>query len=191
MYINTSCWLFCETKQPTRIRLDRTIDANGRAEVKRIAVQSGKEIKMPDAFRSYNSPEEAVDDYVNFLKKNKRYEKAGVFATKTSGEYFTALQRAGYATDPEYAKKLTSATEGTKKKIASLNMVPSSSGMQLASASTTVSDMNAYRNIPQISAPAPVVVNAGGSGDTKILTTQRATPYDQRFYAGLVQNAAL
>ena len=36
-----------ETKQPTRIRLDRTIDANGRAEVKRIAVQSGKEIKMP------------------------------------------------------------------------------------------------------------------------------------------------
>ena len=68
---------------------------------------------------------------------------------------------------------------------------PSSAGMQLASASTTVSDMAAYRNTLQTPAAPPVVVNAGGSGDTKILTTQRATPYDQRFYAGLVQNAAL
>ncbi|GDX63304.1 MAG: hypothetical protein RLZZ578_1034 [Bacteroidota bacterium] len=36
-----------ETKQPTRIRLDRTVDGNGRAQVKRLAVKSGKEIKMP------------------------------------------------------------------------------------------------------------------------------------------------
>jgi|Laugresu1bdmlbsd_1035121.scaffolds.fasta_scaffold03654_8 large subunit ribosomal protein L24 len=36
-----------DTKQATRIRLDRTIDGNGRAQVKRLAVKSGKEIKMP------------------------------------------------------------------------------------------------------------------------------------------------
>ena len=36
-----------DTNQVTRIRLDRTIDENGRAQVKRLAVKSGKEIKMP------------------------------------------------------------------------------------------------------------------------------------------------
>jgi hypothetical protein len=36
-----------DTKQATRIRLDRTVDGNGRAQVKRLAVKSGKEIKMP------------------------------------------------------------------------------------------------------------------------------------------------
>ena len=101
---------------------------------------NGQKVNLPQPFRSYNSPKEAVDDYVNFLKNNKRYEKAGVFQAKTSGEYFGALQKAGYATDPNYAAKLTSATEGTARKTAQLQMPSPSTGVQVASASTSMSD---------------------------------------------------
>jgi flagellum-specific peptidoglycan hydrolase FlgJ len=100
----------------------------------------GEKVTLPQPFRSYNSPKEAVEDYINFLKKNKRYEKAGVFQAKTSSEYFGALQKAGYATDPNYANKLTSATEGTARKTAQLQMPSPSTGVQVASASTSVAD---------------------------------------------------
>jgi flagellum-specific peptidoglycan hydrolase FlgJ len=96
-------------------------------------VLNGVTVKLPQPFRSYSSPEEAVDDYVSFLKNNKRYERAGVFQAQTSGEYFGALQKAGYATDPNYASKLTSATESTGKQVAMLNLP--SSGQTMASAS--------------------------------------------------------
>jgi flagellum-specific peptidoglycan hydrolase FlgJ len=88
----------------------------------------GQKKKMVEPFRSYNSPEEAVDDYVKFLKINKRYTKAGLFETKTPAEYFNALQSAGYATDPNYATKLTKATASTATKTAILASVTPSSG---------------------------------------------------------------
>jgi hypothetical protein len=100
----------------------------------------GEKVTLPQPFRSYNSPEEAVNDYVKFLKGNKRYEKAGVFQAKTSGEFFGALQKAGYATDPNYASKLTSATEGTARRTAQIQPTPPATGTMVASASSSVAD---------------------------------------------------
>jgi flagellum-specific peptidoglycan hydrolase FlgJ len=134
----------------------------------------GEKVTLPQPFRSYNSPKEAVDDYVNFLKNNKRYEKAGVFQAKTSGEYFGALQKAGYATDPNYAAKLTSATEGTARKTASLQPSTSSSGVTLASASTSMSDQRMAAMKPgggstTINAPVTnVAQNSGGGGGNNV-----------------------
>ncbi|MBT8126440.1 MAG: flagellar assembly peptidoglycan hydrolase FlgJ [Gammaproteobacteria bacterium] len=58
------------------------------------------------AFRSYASLQQSMDDYVAFLKQNPRYrpalEKAG-----NSQEFLQQLQRAGYATDPAYADKIS------------------------------------------------------------------------------------
>ena len=129
----------------------------------------GEKVTLPQPFRSYNSPKEAVEDYVNFLKKNKRYEKAGVFQAKTSGEYFGALQKAGYATDPNYAAKLTSATEGTARKTASMQPPTSSSGTVLASTSTSVADqkfalMSGSNGTTNINAPTTNNTVAGGGG---------------------------
>jgi len=130
---------------------------------------NGQKVELPQPFRSYNSPKEAVDDYVNFLKNNKRYEKAGVFQAKTSGEYFGALQKAGYATDPNYAAKLTSATEGTARKTASLQAPSASTGTTLASASTSMSDQRMAAMKPgggntTINAPTTNVAQNGGGG---------------------------
>ena len=58
---------------------------------------------ITDAFRVYESPEESMKDYINFLKVNPRYKKAGVFEAKTYKDQAAALQKGGYATDPNYA----------------------------------------------------------------------------------------
>jgi flagellum-specific peptidoglycan hydrolase FlgJ len=55
-------------------------------------------------FRKYNSVEDSIKDYVNFLQVNARYRNAGVFEAKTVKEQAEALKRAGYATAPGYAQ---------------------------------------------------------------------------------------
>jgi len=59
------------------------------------------------AFRSYADYQESFDDYVQFIKTNPRYEKALKQGGSTE-EYIRELQKAGYATDPEYATKIES-----------------------------------------------------------------------------------
>lgn len=57
------------------------------------------------SFRAYGSYEESFADYARFLTSNPRY--ANVLATKDAAEAAHGLQRAGYATDPQYGAKLT------------------------------------------------------------------------------------
>ncbi len=56
------------------------------------------------AFRAYGSYEEAFADYAKFLQVNPRY--AAVLSGGDAAQAAQALQRAGYATDPDYAAKL-------------------------------------------------------------------------------------
>lgn len=59
-----------------------------------------------EKFRAYDSYADAFRDYANLLRKNPRYES--VIAAGGDAQGFAhALQRAGYATDPAYASKLT------------------------------------------------------------------------------------
>ena len=55
-------------------------------------------------FRAYGSYEEAFTDYAKFMTRNPRY--ANVLASVDPTEAARGLQRAGYATDPQYANKL-------------------------------------------------------------------------------------
>jgi len=56
------------------------------------------------AFRRYSDTATSVADFADFLLTNPRYEKAlGASADNTA--FLKELQRAGYATDPEYANK--------------------------------------------------------------------------------------
>lgn len=57
------------------------------------------------AFRSYDSVSQAFEDYTNFIKSSPRYQKA--LEHRADGDaYARELQKAGYATDPDYAKKI-------------------------------------------------------------------------------------
>lgn len=65
---------------------------------------SGAAQKTRTTFRAYGSYEESFSDYAQFLSSNPRY--ANVLATRDPAEAAHGLQRAGYATDPQYGGKL-------------------------------------------------------------------------------------
>lgn len=56
-------------------------------------------------FRKYTDYAESFSDYVRLMKNNPRYDDV-LAAGTDSRKYAEALQAAGYATDPEYAKKI-------------------------------------------------------------------------------------
>ena len=60
--------------------------------------------KTQARFRAYGSYEESFADYARFLTSNPRY--ANVLATPDAAAAAHGLQRAGYATDPNYGGKL-------------------------------------------------------------------------------------
>jgi len=57
------------------------------------------------AFRQYDDYEQSFADYVTLIKTNPRYKEA-LSAGNDSEGYADALQKAGYATDPDYAEKI-------------------------------------------------------------------------------------
>jgi peptidoglycan hydrolase FlgJ len=67
-------------------------------------------------FRAYASHEQSVDDYVQILRDNPRY--AAALGTGADVRAFaTALQRGGYATDPEYANKLVAVSREVAERL--------------------------------------------------------------------------
>jgi flagellar protein FlgJ len=65
-----------------------------------------------DKFRSYSSYGEAFKDYANLLKSNPRFSKV-LEAGNDPAAFAHGLQKAGYATDPAYASKLTRIITGS------------------------------------------------------------------------------
>lgn len=75
------------------------------AEVLTTEYKSGLPYKQVEKFRAYSSYAEAFQDYASMLSSNPRY--AGVLQQGgDAAGMAAALQKAGYATDPQYADKL-------------------------------------------------------------------------------------
>lgn len=70
------------------------------------------EAKSESEIRVYSSYLEALSDYVALLTRNPRYAAVTTAATAEQGA--VALQNAGYATDPNYARKLASMIQQLK-----------------------------------------------------------------------------
>ncbi len=68
---------------------------------------NGKPQKVVEKFRAYDSYEDALTDYASVLKSNPRYAPV-VEASRDAAGFAHGMQKAGYATDPQYAKKLIS-----------------------------------------------------------------------------------
>jgi flagellar protein FlgJ len=66
--------------------------------------------RQVDNFRAYDNLDQSIADHARLLSGSPRYA-----AALNSGDdihaYATALQRGGYATDPQYARKLVSVAE--------------------------------------------------------------------------------
>lgn len=77
-------------------------------------VINGRTVYINDKFADYNTLEEGIAARVAFTKQNKRYERSGYFSARTPYEAAQALQRGGYATDPNYANSLAAVIKGRK-----------------------------------------------------------------------------
>jgi peptidoglycan hydrolase FlgJ len=78
---------------------------------------NGKATKVVQKFRAYDSYTEAFADFARVMRGNSRY--AQVLAKgNDAAAYAQGLQRAGYATDPQYAQKLQKVIERTLHKVA-------------------------------------------------------------------------
>ena len=80
------------------------------AEVTTTEYVAGEPQRITARFRAYASYAESFQDYARMIKESPRY--AGVMADLASAAaspqgFALGLQRAGYATDPAYADKLT------------------------------------------------------------------------------------
>lgn len=79
------------------------------AEVTTTEYVNGEARKVVAKFRAYDTPEDSFRDYARLLTGNQRYAQAvaSAQAAPNNAEAFAKhLQRAGYATDPDYANKL-------------------------------------------------------------------------------------
>jgi flagellar protein FlgJ len=76
------------------------------AEVTTTEYVDGQAHKVTAKFRAYGSYAESFSDYARLMKTSPRYSQV-VENADTAQEFAQGLQRAGYATDPHYADKLT------------------------------------------------------------------------------------
>jgi flagellar protein FlgJ len=76
------------------------------AEITTTEYIDGQPRKVVAKFRAYGSYAESFNDYARLMKESPRYSQVVANASTPRG-FSEGLQRAGYATDPAYADKLT------------------------------------------------------------------------------------
>lgn len=82
-------------------------DEYGYVECETYEYIKGERVKVVAKFRKYPSYLESLRDHSKFLLTNARYKPAFAY-TQNPEQFARELQKAGYATDPDYAKKLIS-----------------------------------------------------------------------------------
>lgn len=81
--------------------------------------QNGAPTETQAQFRAYASPGQSVQDYVALLQNNPRY--ASALNTGGNVQAFAAgLQRGGYATDPDYARKIGAVAQSVASALSGL-----------------------------------------------------------------------
>ncbi|MBT4963784.1 MAG: flagellar assembly peptidoglycan hydrolase FlgJ [Francisellaceae bacterium] len=75
-------------------------------------VEDGVVKQQKEKFRTYGNVRTSMEDYVDFVSNNPRYEKA--LASNNGVEYIKELHKAGYATDPNYSDKVLNIYNGDR-----------------------------------------------------------------------------
>ena len=82
------------------------------AEITTTEYINGEPKKVTAKFRAYDSYEDSFRDYARLMSTNPRYQTA-MQNLGSAQAFATQLQKAGYATDPQYAAKLSRAINTT------------------------------------------------------------------------------
>jgi flagellar protein FlgJ len=74
--------------------------------VNTLEFEDGVAVRKRENFRAYASPADSFRDYAALIKNSPRYQ-AALGVGGDAEKFASALQQGGYATDPNYAQKLT------------------------------------------------------------------------------------
>lgn len=92
--------------------------------VSTLEFEKGIAVKQKADFRMYDDMEQSFKDFVSFIAEGDRYQEARKVAAEPA-KFINALQKAGYATDPQYARKvlqvMDSVTNGLKSVLSGEN----------------------------------------------------------------------
>jgi len=84
-----------------------------------IEFEQGVAVKRVERFKAYDSPEQCFADYAALLSNHSRYGETLNTGSNTA-KFAQALQKGGYATDPDYAHKLKAVARSVMSLVASL-----------------------------------------------------------------------
>ena len=84
--------------------------------------EQGTPVKKQASFRAYDSIKDSVNDFVDFLTQNPRYKEA-LQNTAKPNDFLDSLQKAGYATDPNYANKIKQVLNSSQLKDIAANVI--------------------------------------------------------------------
>jgi flagellar protein FlgJ len=93
--------------------------------------EAGLPVRTVARFRSYESAAASFQDYAGLLRRSPRYAAAADTGSDVTA-FAAALQRGGYATDPDYAQKVT-AVASEVRSIAGAGAFKSKGGVPLQS----------------------------------------------------------
>jgi flagellar protein FlgJ len=80
--------------------------SGARAHASTVEFRGGIATQRHSVFRAYGSIEASVSDFANLLQSSPRYRQAVAAGGNALG-YINAIGESGYATDPQYANKLS------------------------------------------------------------------------------------
>ncbi len=86
----------------------------GRVFASTLEFEGGVMQRKREPFRAYHSPAASVLDFADFLRDNPRYAAALEHAGNPQ-RFIQELQKAGYATDPDYARKVNAVMQRVQK----------------------------------------------------------------------------
>ncbi|KPH63878.1 glucosaminidase [Pseudoalteromonas porphyrae] len=103
------------------IKSDRSWQGDKASKVT-LEFEEGMPVKKQASFRAYDSIKDSVNDFVEFLTQNPRYQEA-LQNTAKPAAFLDSLQKAGYATDPNYADKIKQVLNRTELKTLAATLV--------------------------------------------------------------------
>ncbi|MBB1477752.1 flagellar assembly peptidoglycan hydrolase FlgJ [Shewanella sp. SG41-3] len=87
--------------------------------VNTLEFEKGIAVQQKADFRMYDNLEQSFNDFVSFISQGDRYQDARKVAAEPT-QFIKALQKAGYATDPQYANKIINVMKSVKEGLKSV-----------------------------------------------------------------------
>ncbi len=104
-----------------------------------VEYSDGVAVKKVDRFKAYDSMAQCFADYASLLASHTRYSKT-LHSGSNTAQFAAALQKGGYATDPDYAHKLKAVARSVMSLVSSIIGTPDTRYVQVSQGAASHAD---------------------------------------------------